>query len=175
MVYASTPLRYRLKKVINMARYATLVSLLTFSIFSALVIRGVFSSSDLNGQKLLDIGIIYLNLEYTVNTGINFGLVGDASSSRQLQLAGLAFLVCLAIIIWGIRSAARFAPIIAGLFAGGGLANAFERLFYGGVFDYLNISFIFFQNPFSFNIADIYIFAGAVLFVFRPTTVTLSR
>lgn len=156
-----------------MARYATLVSLLTFSIFSALVMRGVFSSSELNGQKLLDVGIIYLNLEYTVNTGINFGLVRDASSSRQLQLAGLAFLVCLAIIIWGIRSAARCAPIIAGLFAGGGLANAFERLFYGGVFDYLNIASIFFQNPFSFNIADIYIFAGAVLFVFRPTTVTL--
>ena len=129
-------------KAINMTRYATLISLLIFSIFSALVIRGILSASDLNGQQLLNIGMGSLNLEYTVNTGINFGLASDASNSRQTKLAALAIVICIAITVWGARSAARWTPVIAGLFAGGGFANALERIFYNGVFDYLNISFL---------------------------------
>jgi lipoprotein signal peptidase len=30
------------------------------------------------------------------------------------------------------------------------------------------VSLAFFTNPFSFNLADIYIFIGAVMFIFRP-------
>ena len=153
-----------------MVRYATLLGLLIFSIFSAVVIRDILSANDLNGQKILDLGVVFLNLEYTVNTGINFGLVGDGSSSRQTKLATLAIVICIAIAVWGIRSAARWATVIAGLFAGGGFANALERIFYNGVFDYLNISFIFYENPYSFNLADIYIFVAALLFIFRPSS-----
>lgn len=152
-----------------MKRNITLFILLVISILSALALRGMLAVNDFNGQTILSLGIASLNLEYTVNTGANFGLADDASNSRQLQLAALALLVCLAIIIWGMRSAAQWAPTIAGLLAGGGLANALERILYGGVFDYLNVSFIFYQNPFSFNVADIYIFAGALIFVFKPT------
>jgi len=153
----------------NMARNITLFSLLVFSILSALAMRGMLSANNLNGQTLLPLGIASLNLEYTVNTGVNFGLASDASNLRQLQLAAFAFLICLAIIIWGMLSAARWAPLIAGLFAGGGLANALERLLFSGVFDYLNISLNFYQNPFSFNLADLYIFIGALLFVIKPS------
>ena len=152
-----------------MGRNATLISLLIFSILSALAVRGLLSAIDLNGRTLLPLGVASLNLEYTINTGINFGLVGNASSSRQLQLSSFAFVVCIAIIIWGIRSAGRWSLIIAGLLAGGGLSNAMERVLYGGVFDYLNVSFRFYENPFSFNVADIYIFVGALMFVFKPT------
>jgi hypothetical protein len=62
----------------------------------------------------------------------------------------------------------KWAAPVAGLFAGGGLANAYERLAFGGVFDYLNFSTSFFDNPFSFNLADIYIFLGLVLFLLAP-------
>lgn len=136
---------------------------------SALAVRSLLSASDMNGQTLLNLGLASLNLEYTINTGINFGLAGEASNSRQLQLAALAFAVCFAIIVWGVRSDARWNSTIAGLFAGGGLANALERILYGGVFDYLNVSFIFYDNPFSFNVADIYIFVGALMFIFKPS------
>ncbi len=153
-----------------MARYTTLFSLLVFSILSALTIRGFLSASDLNGQKLINVGIVSLNLEYTVNTGINFGLAGNESSSRQIKLAALALVICMAIAFWGARSSARWAPVIAGLFAGGGLANALERIWYNGVFDYLNISFIFYENPYSFNFADIYIFIAVLLFILRPSS-----
>ena len=141
---------------------------LAFSIGTALVLRVGLIAQDLNGSTILPLGIASLNLEYTINTGINFGLAGAATSSRQFLLAGLALVLSLAIIIWGARSDTKWATTIAGLFAGGGLANAFERVYYGGVFDYLNVSFIFYNNPFSFNLADIYIFLGLILFVIRP-------
>ena len=151
-----------------MARNTTLFSLIVFSILSALAMRGMLMESDLNGQTILPLGIASLNLEYAVNTGINFGLASEASNSRQMQLAALALLVCLSIVIWGMRSAMRWAPLIAGLFAGGGLANAIERVLFSGVFDYLNVSFIFHENPFSFNVADVYIFIGALMLIFAP-------
>ena len=143
---------------------------MVFSILSALAIRGIVSANDMNGQKLLNVGIVSLNLEYTINTGINFGLAGDEASSRQIKLAALAVVICMAIAIWGTQSAARWAPVIAGLFAGGGLANAIERILYNGVFDYLNVSFIFYENPYSFNLADTYIFVAALLFILRPSS-----
>ena len=152
-----------------MARYTTLFSLLVFSILSALAIRGILLTSELDGQKLLNVGIASLNLEYTVNKGINFGLASDESSSQQIKLAAFAVIICIAILFWGARSASRWGPIIAGLFAGGGLGNAIERILYDGVFDYLNISFIFYENPYSFNLADFYIFVAALLFIFPPS------
>ena len=145
-----------------------LSSWLAFSIGTALVLRVGLIAQDLNGSTILPLGIASLNLEYTINTGINFGLAGAATSSRQFLLASLAIVISLTIIIWGGRSNTQWATTIAGLFAGGGIANAFERVYYGGVFDYLNVSFIFYDNPFSFNLADIYIFLGLILFVIRP-------
>jgi signal peptidase II len=117
---------------------------------------------------LLPLGVASLNLQYTINTGVNFGLAGEASTTRQLLLSGAALVICLAVIVWGMRTTQKWAALAAGLFAGGGLANAYERLAFGGVFDYLNVSTSFFDNPFSFNLADIYIFLGLVLFLLAP-------
>ena len=151
-----------------MTRFLTLALILAASVASALFLRDFLTGSDLNGVTLLPLGVASLNLQYTINTGVNFGLAGEATAARQLLLSGAALLICLAIIVWGLRSKMKWAAPAAGLFAGGGLANAYERLAFGGVFDYLNFSTSFFDNPFSFNLADIYIFLGLVLFLLAP-------
>ncbi len=151
-----------------MTRFLTLALILAASVASALFLRDFLTGSDLNGVTLLPLGVASLNLQYTINTGVNFGLAGEASTTRQLLLSGAALLICLAVIVWGMRTTQKWAALAAGLFAGGGLANAYERLAFGGVFDYLNFSTSFFDNPFSFNLADIYIFLGLVLFLLAP-------
>ena len=151
-----------------MTRFLTLALILAASVASALFLRDFLTGSDLNGVTLLPLGVASLNLQYTINTGVNFGLAGEASTARQLLLSGAALLICLAVIVWGMRTTQKWAALAAGLFAGGGLANACERLAFGGVFDYLNVSTSFFDNPFSFNLADIYIFLGLVLFLLAP-------
>jgi len=152
----------------RVSRIVVLFSVLLFSIVSALALRQYLQVAQLDGTRLFTILIASLNLEYTVNTGINFGLASEATTSRQFLLAIVSLLVCAAAILWGVISQSKWASMIAGLLAGGGLANAYERIAFGGVFDYLNVSLAFFTNPFSFNLADIYIFIGAVMFIFRP-------
>jgi lipoprotein signal peptidase len=151
-----------------MKRFLVLALILAVSVASALFVREFLTGADLNGVTLLPLGIASLNLQYTINTGVNFGLAGEASTTRQLLLSGVALLICLAVAIWGMRSRQKWATAAAGLFAGGGLANAYERLAFGGVFDYLNFSTSLFDNPFSFNVADIYIFLGFILFILAP-------
>ena len=151
-----------------MKRFLILTLILAACVASALFVREFLSGADLNGITLLPLGIASLNLQYTINTGVNFGIAGEASTTRQLLLSGVALLICFTIAIWGMRSRQKWATAAAGLFAGGGLANAYERVAFGGVFDYLNFSTSFFDNPFSFNIADIYIFLGLILFILAP-------
>ena len=87
-----------------MKRFLTLALILAASVASALFLRNFLTGSDLNGVTLLPLGVASLNLQYTINTGVNFGLAGEATATRQLLLSGVAVLICLAIIIWGLRS-----------------------------------------------------------------------
>ena len=156
------------RSMTKFSKIIVLTCILIVSMGSALALREYLQVAQLDGTRLFSVLIASLNLEYTVNTGVNFGLASEATSSRQYLLAFVACFVCLGALLWGILSQTKWATVIAGLLAGGGLANAYERVAFGGVFDYLNVSLAFFTNPFSFNVADIYIFVGVLLFIFRP-------
>lgn len=136
--------------------------------FSALAFRGVLQSNDFNGVRLLSFIWLTLDLHYTLNTGINFGLASDGGVTRQWLFAGLALIISVGTIIWIWRNGRLFSLIAGSLFSGGGLANAYERIVFGGVFDYLNFNANFYQNPYSFNLADIYIFVGVFMIIFAP-------
>ena len=142
---------------------------LGIAIFSALSVRSELQSKDLNGVELVSLIWLSLELHYTINTGINFGIAGAEADQRQLMFAGLALVISMGILIWSWRNGRLFTMIAGGLFAGGGLANAYERVVFEGVFDYLNVSLSFFQNPYSFNLADVYIFLGFVMIVIAPS------
>jgi len=151
-----------------MKRFLVLCLILCACFVSALSLRDLLNSIDYNGVNLISLGIASFKIQYTINTGVNFGIAGDASFSRQLLLSIIAVIICLSIIIWGLRTKQKWSAATAGLFAGGGLANAYERISFGGVFDYINFSNVVFDNPFSFNLADIYIFFGLLCFLFAP-------
>lgn len=109
----------------------------------------------------------FLNLRMAWNRGINFGLfAGDADWSRWLLIA-----IALAIsgwVVWWLRKddEGKFAMISGGLLVGGALGNVIDRVIYGAVADFLNMSCCGFENPYSFNVADISIFAGAIGLIF---------
>lgn len=115
----------------------------------------------------------FLNLRMAWNRGVNFGLFsGDADTTRWILIA-----IALAItgwVLWWLRreSEGKWAMISGGLLVGGALGNVIDRLIYGAVADFLNMSCCGIENPWSFNIADISIFAGAIgliLFTGRNT------
>lgn len=108
-----------------------------------------------------------LNFRYGENRGINFGLFGDGSDASRWILIALAVVICVAIVIWARRHAlGLWVQIGAGFLIGGALANVLDRLIYGYVLDFLNMSCCYINNPFVFNLADVFIFAGAIALVF---------
>ncbi|WP_299287566.1 signal peptidase II [uncultured Tateyamaria sp.] len=105
-----------------------------------------------------------LNFRYGENRGINFGL-GDGIS--VWLLIAIAIVICVGVLWWMWRHPqGRLANASAGLLIGGALANVLDRGLYGYVLDFLNMSCCGINNPFVFNVADIFIFAGAIGLVF---------
>lgn len=104
----------------------------------------------------------YLNFAMAWNTGINFGLLGSDSDLMRYVLSGVAVLISVFVWFWVQREgASRWMQIGAGLLIGGALGNVIDRLRWGAVADFINMTCCGLRNPYSFNIADAAIFAGA--------------
>ena len=100
------------------------------------------------------------------NTGVNFGLLGSDSELLRLGLIALALAICLGVWIWVWREGAPASMQLgAGLLIGGALGNVIDRIRWGAVADFINMSCCGIRNPYSFNIADAAIFAGAVMLI----------
>ena len=67
--------------------------------------------------------------------------------------------------IWGYNKSGWLRPLAIGAIVGGALGNAFDRVFYGAVADFLNMSCCGITNPSSFNVADAFIFCGALFLI----------
>ncbi|MBO9450635.1 signal peptidase II [Tropicibacter sp. R16_0] len=103
-----------------------------------------------------------LTFKYGENRGINFGLFQGDSSASVWILIGLSVAICLGVFLWLARSSPnRWMLMSGGLLIGGALGNVVDRLLYGYVLDFLNMSCCGINNPFVFNVADVFIFAGA--------------
>lgn len=109
--------------------------------------------------KSIDVAPPFLRFIYGENRGINFGI---GYGIPVWVLVAIAFAICAAVLWWITRAKqpllARFS---AGVLIGGALANVLDRVIYGYVLDFLNMSCCGINNPFVFNVADVFIFIGA--------------
>lgn len=115
-------------------------------------------------EKLrLDVWPPYLTFRMAWNRGINFGLLSNNADTARWILIGVALAIALGVLIWMARGAhGTRAYLSAGLLVGGALGNVVDRVIYGAVADFLNMSCCGIDNPYAFNVADIAIFAGAL-------------
>ncbi|MDP3341790.1 signal peptidase II [Frigidibacter sp.] len=117
----------------------------------------------LDRKLQIDVLPPWLQFRMAWNQGINFGLFANSADIMRWVLIALALAISTWVWIWmqrepqGVR-----ARIAAGLLIGGALGNVLDRVLYGAVADFLNMSVPGLANPFSFNVADIAIFAGAI-------------
>lgn len=96
------------------------------------------------------------------NRGANFGILSGHGDLLRWGWVALAVGISIWVLTWVKReNFSRLGKISAGLLIGGALGNALDRVVYGAVADFLNMSCCGFSNPYSFNVADIAIFAGA--------------
>ena len=123
----------------------------------------------LDRVREIDVLPPWLNLRMAWNQGVNFGLMASDTDVTKWILIAVALGIVAWVWVWIWRSnAGVMARIAGGLLIGGAIGNVIDRLLYGAVADFLNMSLPGWQNPYSFNVADIAIFAGAIGLVLVP-------
>lgn len=148
----------------NLGR-AALVAALVFALDRASKVF-VLGPMELRQRGVIDVADPWLKFVMVWNEGINFGLFDFGAAGRWVLIA-LALAIVAALAFWVRRTTGWAAAIGAGAVIGGALGNVWDRLQFGAVADFLNVSCCGIRNPFAFNVADTAIFAGvAVLILF---------
>ena len=123
---------------------------------------------DLEQKLYLNLNNQFINFYMAWNKGINFGLLEGDSTVQAYILTAISIIISLAFFVW-LRNSKRFLmQILASLVIGGALGNAIDRLLYGAVADFINVTCCGIRNPYSFNLADVFIFIGLIgLLIFK--------
>lgn len=152
-----------------MERAVWIVALTTFLIDQTSKVIVVFYL-DLKTVLFIEVFPQVLNFTMAWNYGVNFGLFSSDSSLQRLFLILFAILVSAFVNYWIKREpTTKIGLIGAGSLIGGALGNASDRLLYGSVADFINLSCCGIHNPFAFNLADAFIFAGVICFALLGT------
>ncbi|MDQ1901954.1 MULTISPECIES: signal peptidase II [unclassified Paracoccus (in: a-proteobacteria)] len=106
----------------------------------------------------------FVALRLTFNHGVSFSLLSFEGEAARLTVLLATAALTAAFALWAFRSEGL--ERIAGSFVvAGALANVIDRAVYGTVTDYLDLHFGAW-HPFVFNLADVWITAGAILLFF---------
>ena len=123
---------------------------------------------DLQQKLFLNLNNQFINFYMAWNKGINFGLFEGDSVSQAYGLTAISIVISIVFLVWLKNASSFLIQILAALVIGGALGNAIDRLLYGAVADFINITCCGFRNPYSFNLADVFIFIGLIgLLVFK--------
>ncbi|MEO0680061.1 MAG: signal peptidase II [Pseudomonadota bacterium] len=118
----------------------------------------IVEAMDLKTRFAIDVWPPFLRLRMAWNEGANFGL--GAALGRDVWIA-IALAISAGLLVWAATMRETTRLISVGLIVGGAIGNALDRYLYGAVADFLNMSCCGIVNPYAFNPADIFIFAGA--------------
>ena len=123
---------------------------------------------ELKHKLYLNLNNQFINFYMAWNKGINFGLFEGDSVLQAYILTAVAVVIAIVFFIWLKNSTSLFTQLLASLVIGGALGNAIDRLMYGAVADFINVTCCGLRNPYSFNLADIFIFMGLIgILIFR--------
>ena len=124
---------------------------------------------NLRDRGEIDVLPPFIQFRMAWNAGINFGLFANDAATMRWILIAIAFVISGAVLWWIRRERPHKAGLIAaGLLVGGAMGNVIDRVLYGAVADFLNMSCCGIENPYAFNVADIAIFLGAAALIFVP-------
>lgn len=106
----------------------------------------------------------FFNLKLTYNTGVSFGLFSDTIVSAPRLFATLQGGIVVGIVIWAVFANSVLEGMAITAMAGGASGNVVDRLMNLRVTDYLDFHASGWSWP-AFNIADVFIVCGAIVFV----------
>lgn len=130
--------------------------------------RYVVDVLDLKRLGKIDGVLPILNFRMAWNTGVNFGLLSAESDLGRYMLIGFTSIMAAVLAASSAWCSRPLSAIGLGVACGGAIGNLIDRLTWGAVADFLNVSGFGIENPWSFNVADVAIFAGLGLLIWPP-------
>ncbi|MDR0423362.1 MAG: signal peptidase II [Rickettsiales bacterium] len=103
----------------------------------------------------------FLNISRVMNTGVSFGLFQNIKYGQIfLSIVTFALICYLFVSLW--YNTTKYLTFVYSIIIGGGLGNLYDRIVYGGVFDFIDFHYNSWHYP-SFNLADSFICIGVFL------------
>ena len=98
----------------------------------------------------------FLNIVFVRNTGVSFGMFSEWGILGRYFFSIFSIVVGCLLILLAIFSDKKVFRISLGLIASGALGNAIDRVYFGGVIDFIDFFIYNFHWP-AFNFADIFL------------------
>ena len=156
------------QRVINIGMYKILLFSFVFLALDQVSKWFVVFYLELEQKLYLNLNNQFMNFYMAWNKGINFGIFEGDSTVQAYILTGISIAISIVFFIWLRNSTSLLIQILASLVIGGALGNAIDRLLYGAVADFINVTCCGIRNPYSFNLADVFIFIGLIgLLIFK--------
>jgi signal peptidase II len=102
-----------------------------------------------------------LHLTMVWNKGVSFGLLRAEVDLTRWALAAFSIIVAIFLAIWARNLTRKLAMVALGLVMGGAIGNVIDRIRFGAVADFIDVSRLWF--PWIFNVADAAITCGIIL------------
>ena len=107
----------------------------------------------------------FLNIVFVRNTGVSFGMFSEWGILGRYFFSIFSIVVGCFLILLAVFSDKKVFRISLGLISSGALGNAIDRVYFGGVIDFIDFFIYNFHWP-AFNFADIFITLGVILLLF---------
>ena len=108
----------------------------------------------------------FLNITFVRNTGISFGLFSDGGIFNRYFFTAFAIVIGTTLLIIALFSSEKLIQIALLFISGGAIGNALDRVYFGGVIDFIDFFLYNFHWP-AFNFADIFITLGVIILLFE--------
>ena len=152
-------------KALNLVRVIETLLVIIFLVLFDQCIK-IFISKIMLKNSFEDIQLLsYLNIVFVRNTGVSFGMFSEWGILGRYFFSIFSIIVGCFLIILAILSDAKVFRISLGLISSGALGNAIDRVYFGGVIDFIDF-FIYNVHWPAFNFADIFITVGVILLLF---------
>ena len=153
-----------LNEAVEMKRKIYIIWLVLFILFDQSTKIWIINDYKLyEGQAIND----FFNIWRIHNTGAAFGFLNEGSGWQVYFLSLIAFLVSSVLIFYilSMKNITRSALLAFTMISAGAIGNMIDRMRDGYVVDFLDFHYMHYHFP-AFNLADVFIFMGVVLFLF---------
>ena len=152
-------------KSLNLVKVIETLLAITFLVLFDQCMK-IFISKIMLENSFQDMQLLsFLNIVFVRNTGVSFGMFSEWGVLGRYFFSIFSIVVGCFLILLAIFSDTKVFRVSLGLISAGALGNAIDRVYFGGVIDFIDFFIYNFHWP-AFNFADIFITLGVIFLLF---------